>query len=246
MGCDLESVHLEHERMWLVGYGPDPWHFPDWRHAPKAGRFDGRWDDPKGSYRVLYSSAERFGAYVEVLAGFRADPAVVAGLNEITVEPGDGHDDVLPAGAVPTSWLRGRAIAEAHVSGRYTQVGHSRSLAYFRRQLASLVVHFRLKDLDAAAIRLHAPREFTQRVSRFVYECTDERGGPQFHGVAYLSRHGDDLANYATFELPDDGARVGPIGATPLDGGDEDLNRALEHPGLVWFDDEARADLTDA
>jgi hypothetical protein len=30
-----------------------PWRFTDCAHADQHGRFDGSWDDPEGSYRVL-------------------------------------------------------------------------------------------------------------------------------------------------------------------------------------------------
>jgi hypothetical protein len=237
MVCDLEPVDLDDRPAWRVAYEPDPWRFPDWRYASDPGRFDGRWDDPEGRYRVLYAAADPFAAYVEVLADFRPDPAVVAGLEEIEVENDVDEDDGVPPGSVPTSWTRGRVLGQARLSGRYAEVGHSRSLAYLRRELAALVVRHKLDDLDAATIRLRAPREFTQKVSRFVYECTDEGGRPEFHGVVYRSRHGDDLVNFATFEMPDDGAAIVTTSATAIDADDEDLRRAMDHLDLVWHDD---------
>lgn len=35
-----------------VGYSPTPWQWTDWVYA-EGGRFDGRWDDPGGSWRTL-------------------------------------------------------------------------------------------------------------------------------------------------------------------------------------------------
>jgi len=92
-----------------------------------------------------------------------------------------------------------------------------------------------LEDLDGSAIRLRAPRAFTQHVSRFVYECTEEDGAAQFHGIHYLSRFGDDLADVALFELStgDDPVSGGTVAPISLD--DPALHEAMAHHGLAWF-----------
>jgi hypothetical protein len=64
----------------------DPWAWPDWAYAGLDGTFGNRWDDPLGSYRVLYASTRRVGTFIETLARFRPDLAVVAGLEEIEGE----------------------------------------------------------------------------------------------------------------------------------------------------------------
>jgi len=125
------------------------------------------------------------------------------------------------------------------VTARCAQVGHSRSLACLRRELAALVVRYQLEDLDGSAIRLRAPRSFTQHVSRFVYECTEEDGAAQFHGIHYLSRFGDDLTNVALFELPSDDDPISDATASPTSLDDPALQEALQHHGLAWFDDTA-------
>jgi hypothetical protein len=200
MSCDLEPVDHDGQGLWRVGHAPTPWRFTDWSYAGGDGRFDGRWDDPDGSYRVLYASTSRFGAFVEALGDFRVDPDVAAGLKGITTDDPD-EPAAVPPGSLPMSWASGRVVGKASVTARCAQVGHSRSLAYLRQQLSQLVVRYHLEDLDTAAIRLRAPRAFTQHVSRFVYECTDDDGAAQFHGINYLSRFGDDLTNLALFEL---------------------------------------------
>jgi hypothetical protein len=53
MVCDLEATTFEDQAVWRIGHAPTPWRFADWAHADQHGRFDGRWDDPEGSYRVL-------------------------------------------------------------------------------------------------------------------------------------------------------------------------------------------------
>ena len=240
MVCDLEPAVYHDEPVWRVGRAPTPWRFTDWAYADTTGRFDGRWDDPEGSYRVLYASMSKLGAFVEALGDFRADPAVVAGLDEIVTDDADDDAELVAApGHVPVSWSRGRVIGEATVAARCAQVGHSRSLAALRQQLSRLVVRYHLEDLDAAAIRLRAPRAFTQHVSRFIYQCTDQDGAPQFDGITYLSRFGDDLANVALFELPDGHDLFADAASAPISLDDPDLQAAMAHHGLSWFDDSA-------
>jgi len=53
MNCDLEPIDYSGQAGWRVGHAPTPWRFTDWSYAGGDGRFDGRWDDPDGSYRVL-------------------------------------------------------------------------------------------------------------------------------------------------------------------------------------------------
>ena len=61
-----------------LGRRPDPWAWPDWRYADADGTFGNRFDDPQGVYRVLYASTQRLATFVECLASFRPDPAIVA------------------------------------------------------------------------------------------------------------------------------------------------------------------------
>lgn len=100
-------------------------------------------------------------------------------------------------------------------------------------------MRYQLEDLDGSAIRLPAPRAFTQHVSRFVYECTEEDGAAQFHSIHYLSRYGDDLANVAIFELPSSDDPVSAGTAAPISLDDPALQDAMPHHGLAWFDDTA-------
>lgn len=220
------------DRLHRVGRAPDPWAWPDWSNAGPDGTFGNRYDDPQGLYRVLYASSDRLGAFVEVLARFRPDPHVLEGLREI-----DGSDEAtLAPGHLPASWLEARRLGEAVVAGNFADVGHSESLARLRRDLAGRIVHHGLVDLDAAAIRLAAPRRFTQEVSRFVYEQTAPSGRRAFDGISYLSRLGDEFRNWALFE-PSTEAEARRIvrraAVSPIVADDLDLVRALEIHGLV-------------
>ena len=101
--------------------------------------------------------------------------------------------DEEPPPVVPRTWLAGRLIGEATVEGRFVDVGDSASLATLRVALAANAIHHGLDEIDAATIRLRAPRAFTQQVSRYVYE----QGS--FAGIRYRSRLGDDVLNWAVF-----------------------------------------------
>lgn len=144
------------ERVFRVGRTPDPWQWPPWETQHSDGTFGNRWDDVDGVYRVLYACTQLEGAFVEVLARFRPDPVLIAALAEI-----EGGDDLRP-GIVPVSWLAGRLVGEGSVAGTFADIGHAMSLAYLRRIFASRLIHYRVPDLDAAAIRSVAPRRLTQ------------------------------------------------------------------------------------
>lgn len=223
MSCDLEPATPG--RVYRLGRRPDPWAYPNWAFAGEDGTFGNRFDDPDSSYRVLYASSQRLGTFVEVLARFRPDPTVVAGLAE--VQGDDPHEGLSP-GSLPSAWLDQRLVGEGVLEGTYADIGHSRSLAYLREQLAARLVHYGLEDLDAAAIRLKAPRQFTQEVSRFVYECSEEEGARQFDGIRYGSRLGDEFENWAIFEP----AQPINSSAEPLDPDDPHLLAALARLGI--------------
>ena len=73
--------------------------------------------------------------------------------------------------------------------------------------------------------------------SRHVFDCQAEAGGPQFAGIRYLSRLGDDIENWAIFEPP--GGLEPPIAdakSSAIERHDPDLAAALEHLGLRLVD----------
>lgn len=231
MSCDIESA-VPDGPLFRIGRAPDPWAWPDWSYADPDGTFGNRYDDPAGEYRVVYASSDRLGPFVEVLARFRPDPAVVAGVAEIEREQEEPPGPA--AGRVSGRWLAERRIASGEAAGRFALVGHSRSLAHLRSELAARVVHHGIGELDAAAIRQHAPRRFTQEVSRHVYECADEHGEPQFAGVAYRSRLGDEFENWALFERPgQERPEIDAVRVQAVEDSDPDLLAALRMLGLT-------------
>lgn len=145
--------------LYRVARTPDAWTWPDWAYAGPDGTFGNRWDDPAGSYRVLYASSTRLGAFVETLAPFRVDLAVIAGLQEI-----DAPEEPVASSVLPRRWLAGRVIGEASLDGSFVDIGDADTLATIRAELAARAIHYGLSDVDAAAIRLHAPRRFTQEI----------------------------------------------------------------------------------
>lgn len=108
-----------------VGRLPDPFAWPDWAFAEPNGTFGNRFDDPLATYRVLYAATEREGAYVETLARFRPDPAVLAALDAI-----EAHDDEPdpPRGVVPAKWFAPRAMGLLSSPGRSSSLVRPRRL----------------------------------------------------------------------------------------------------------------------
>jgi hypothetical protein len=68
--------------------------------------------------------------------------------------------------------------------------------------------------------------------SRLVFECTEAGGEPQFDGIAYRSRLGDELENWAIFEPPSGAARMREAHSEPVDPRDADLAAALALLGI--------------
>lgn len=211
--------------VYRLGRRPDPWAWPDWRYAGLDGTFGNRFDDPQGVYRVLYASTRRLATFIECLAYFRPDPAVLAEYD--TIE--DCDDDPAPpaAGEVPAEWLAVRCIGTGVLHGEYVDLGHHGTIAELRGALIGRLVHYGVGDLDAAAIRLTTPRALTQEISRHVFDDS-EAGSRRWNGISYLSRYGDDLRNWAIFEP----AAPSVSDVSNIDPRDEDLARALELHGL--------------
>jgi hypothetical protein len=199
-----------------IGRKPDPWQPPDWSRAQPDGTFGNRFDDPLGYYRVLYASTQRLSCFIETLARFRPDLALLSELGEI-----EGEDDFVPGGVVPPEWCEQRMIGAAEPHGDYAEIYASSWIAYLRTKLASECVSLGLQDLDASVIQGASPRRISQLASRQAYEAGCA-------GIFYLSRYGHDLENWAIFE-------PFPILTTdilPIREDDPDFSRALEILGL--------------
>jgi hypothetical protein len=77
--------------LYRIAWGTEPWEYPDWKRAGTdasslAHTFGNRFDDPNAEYRVLYASSQLVSCYVEVLARFRPDYALLAELRAMDGE----------------------------------------------------------------------------------------------------------------------------------------------------------------
>jgi hypothetical protein len=207
-----------------VGRTPDAWALAPWTYAGPDNTFGNRYDDPEGEYRVLYAAGQRRGAFLETLARFRADLQLIAELAEIDDDP---EFPTAPPATVPAEWLESRCVRTATAGSLlFVDISHSQSLAHLRHHLAARLVHYGLDDLDAGDIRKRTPRALTQEVSRYVFERPEA-----FAGIRYLSRLGDELANWGIFE----GSELDEIieDNEAIEPDDPDFVSALETLGLT-------------
>lgn len=203
MSAQLRAAELP-DVVHRLGRHPDAWAWTDWTHAGPDGTF------------------------LETLARFRPDPAILA--EEITPDVLDAKFETSLPGALDIErWLAVRAMGTAGLEGRFCAIGHSESLAHLRTVLAGRLVHYGLEDLDASTIRSQAPRALTQELSRHVYEQDTGQASVPFAGICYESRVGDDLGNWAIFE-PNE-----PVGAETwaIEPDDPDLLAAVGRFGLT-------------
>lgn len=200
-----------------LGRRPDPWEPPDWSRAQPDGTFGNRFDDPDGNYRVLYASSQRVSCFVETLARFRVDLALLAELQAI-----DGEDDFVPLGEVPSDWCHTRLMGECGVNGNYADIYAAGWVGYLRQELASDCLALGIRDLDVSVLQQAEPRRLTQLASLKVNEAN-------LDGIYYRSRYGHDLENWAIFEPFQIHSRQ--IAAT-IDLGDADLQQACSILGL--------------
>jgi hypothetical protein len=194
----------------------------DWKYRRPDGTFDKRWDDPKSEFRVTYASESRLGAYLETCASFRPNLELEAQLARIKGGEDAGFTTP-PPGFVPREWREKRVIGQAIATGKWAIVGHSRSLSWLRREMAADALQLGVREVDGSSIRLTAPRGFTQRISRRLWECRAEDAQPMLDGIRYLSKYGDDVANYGRYE---DRGAVNPGRSQAIAADDADLIRA--------------------
>jgi hypothetical protein len=217
--------------LYRVARGPDVWMWTDLKYAGH-----GRWDDPEGSYRVLYASTSAFGAYLEKLAQFRPDLELVAEFARVR-ENDRSAPKTAPAGRLPVGWrarhLLGKGLTDG-VNEPLVAVGRARSLAALRLALADVAERLGVADIDAGVIRLDLSVEFlqfTQTISRFIYERT-RRGIPRYAGILYLSQHADDVVNCAVFERGE-AFPVTHLERSAIEIDDEDFLKACELHGVT-------------
>jgi hypothetical protein len=194
-----------------VGRRPNPWQPPDWSLAGSDGTFGNRFDDPDGTYRVLYASSQRLGCYLETLARFRVDLTLYAELSEI-----EGEDDFTPLGQVPLAWAKPRMLGLAGHDGKFADLYGSDWIGLLRRDLAADCLEFGITELDASVLQGSTARALTQRASRLVFRNA-------FDGIYYRSKYGHDIRNWALFEP----FKLSPKHSRPINFADPEFLRAL-------------------
>src|SRR5260370_28847685 len=152
--------------LFRLGRKPDPWNPPDWSRAQPDGTFGNRFDDPQGNYRVLYAATQRVSCFVETLARFRPDLALIAELQAIA-----GEDDYVPLGTVPSDWCEPRVMGEATVAGAYADLYSASWVSHLRQALAADCIALGLEDLDDSVLQQGEPRRLTQLASLKVNEA---------------------------------------------------------------------------
>jgi hypothetical protein len=200
-----------------IGRWPDPWLPPDWAHAHSDGTFGNRFDDPQAYYRVIYTSSQRLGCFLETLGRFRPDLTLLEEFAQIA-----GENDFTPLATVPGSWLAGRMAGTAETNGEFADVYAAQWIALLRRELASTAVALELSEIDASILQAGRPRQLTQAASLIVF-----RNG--YDGIFYRSRYGHSIENWAIFEpFPLRNTSADAIAAD-----DPDLQSALRMHGLT-------------
>jgi len=222
------------EMVWRVGFKPEPWAWSGWEWAGSDGRFDGRWDDSQGNFRTVYAGSTLLACLLEVLAGFRRDPKLAVEFGDIAEDDEDAASyPTVRAGEVSYSWLEPRSAASAHLTGRFGAVTAAESIAALRRPFVALAHLLGLHDFDAAALKDARSRALTQAVATYLHAHTE------LDGVAFASRHGDELALYAVFERAGDPAvsrTLDAIKHQALSPEDPDLREAFRMLDLRWSD----------
>lgn len=195
-----------------VGYFENPWSLADWKYGP----FDGRWDDPRGTYRVRYVAFGRFGAFVERTVRYRSSLAVLESLNTSAGS--------VPVPGLPNDWFQtntvGTAIVDYPSDNGLIDFATAEGIAAAHAAIAaaSRASGHRLTDYDASTLLGANPRRFTQELSRYVYDAG-------FAGVVYRSRFAPDEFCAALFEGRHD---VRDDCAVPIERDDADLLRACD------------------
>lgn len=219
------------ETVWRVGFHPDPWAFSGWEYSTD-GRFPGRWDDVHGNFRTTYAGSGLLACLLEVLAHFRKDARLAAEFDSIIEDDVDrqSHPTITP-GLVPREWLDARRIATGTLTGTFCAVAASETVASLHPLFIGRALSLGLLDFDAAALKDARPRRLTQSVATWLYENTD------VDGVSFSSRHGDDLALWAVFERPQDGATsacVTDVEHHSFTGVEQELMQAFRLLSLQW------------
>jgi hypothetical protein len=229
----VEVVAAPDEGVWRVGRAPDPLAPPDplppsELDQPNTGN---RFDSPLGVYRALYFASTLEGCFGETLARFRPDPA----LREVVADEWSERGFML-LGEVPADWRQRRIAVNVrfpaeppfHRGVQFLDVEALESREALRVELAPLLAHYGIPDLDVATVR-GADRRITRWIGQWAYDARNDDGTPRFAGVRYLSRLSTDWECWAIF----DDAPIVELNRRPVLRTDPSLQAVADIYGLV-------------
>jgi hypothetical protein len=200
------------EPVFRVAFGGNPLAFRPWKTISAKTPMHGRWDDPEGNYRVLYTSATARGALRESLQYFRPALALLEKLRNLNYEPHEvnvacdsremrlasdnrelrfaGQFECSPfeeIGTIPPSWFTTRTFSEIRVeNGKCVPVCTEAALDVIYRQCG---IRFNVGELLA-----QTGLAWTRYISRMIWRRRI------YSGIEALSKFGINLRNYAFFE----------------------------------------------
>lgn len=185
-----------------------------------------RFDDPQRKYRVRYFATNKRGAFLEVLARFRADPETQARLGAVK-SVDEKREPKLTPGSVPKGFLRALKEATAelvHPKSEFVDLSAPETRATLNKHPE---VRQALKglgpgksgsavELDDATLKLggRRGRPVTQAVSRVVFDESSAAG------IRYVSRLDAAEPCWAIFDWVE--LKFSKI--TPINGRDEALS----------------------
>jgi hypothetical protein len=207
-------------QIYRVGRARSSLELAPWTLAP----FNGRFDDPEQEYRVRYVGISRRGALIERLAKYRPDLDAITAINEVDSD----SPPLVPS--IPLEWLDENEMATAAIDVPHDigivdlTTGEGISRAHAAIEAARRRTGRALSDYDASVLMSATPREFTQAISRYLFENG-------FAGVAYLSRFAPEEVCLALFE---DRHSLHDPAVETITNGDVDLADALSLHHLAF------------
>lgn len=142
----------------------------------------------------------------------------------------------MASGTLDRRWCDIRLFCTAWLTGDFALPSHHETLPTLREKFLVTARDFGIHDVDAATVRMSAPRELTQSMSAWLYQIVGP-GGQRINGVQYLSKHGDDVVLWAIYERgtgdspPELTARTAPV---PIASDDEALTEAMRIHRIKW------------
>lgn len=181
-------------RVFRLSRYADPTKLTEWRYLANAE--PGRWADPEGEYRVLYTADSELGAYVEVLQDLRPRQAALD-LVDAVRDDGEFGDILSSVEAAARERLRQYYFAALvpNADDLIVDLEHATSRTEVEHRLADDLGGKRIKAGDFSA----GDYDFTRRVSRLVFISLTADDRP-YAGVAARSAEHPPSHCYTYYE----------------------------------------------